>query len=142
MQNEESGKARFFILHSAFEILHSTVSVNLRATAKGRRMGSGGLRGLQNRCFGAEASKGWFDSDTPPPIWLLARSLRFGRIREKADLHRAPFTRRVHGLHGSLERHLILGIDEHHFVRDGPASHLSADEIGQFLRAVDLLSIE
>ena len=30
-------------------------------------MGSGGLRGLQNRCFGAEASKGWFDSDTPPP---------------------------------------------------------------------------
>src|ERR1043166_8643698 len=33
-----------------------------------RRMGSGGSRGLQNRCFGAEASKGWFDSDTPPPI--------------------------------------------------------------------------
>src|SRR5256885_13083255 len=32
-----------------------------------RRMGSGGLRGLQNRCFGAEASKGWFDSDAPPP---------------------------------------------------------------------------
>jgi len=30
-------------------------------------MGSGGSRGLQNRCFGAEASKGWFDSDTPPP---------------------------------------------------------------------------
>src|SRR5260370_9632459 len=36
--------------------------------AKGRRMGSGGLRGLQNRCFGAEASKGRFDSDTPPPV--------------------------------------------------------------------------
>src|SRR5204863_3598398 len=33
----------------------------------GRRMGSGGLRGLQNRCSGAEASEGWFDSDTPPP---------------------------------------------------------------------------
>src|SRR5258706_8917583 len=32
-----------------------------------RRMGSGGSRGLQNRCFGAEASKGWFDSDAPPP---------------------------------------------------------------------------
>ena len=30
-------------------------------------MGSGGLRGLQNRCLGAEASKGWFDSDPPPP---------------------------------------------------------------------------
>src|ERR1051326_1161858 len=30
-------------------------------------MGSGGLRGLQNRCAGAEASAGWFDSDTPPP---------------------------------------------------------------------------
>ena len=30
-------------------------------------MGSGGSRGLQNRCFGAEASKGWFDSDAPPP---------------------------------------------------------------------------
>src|SRR5216684_515406 len=34
-----------------------------------RRMGSGGSRGLQNRCFGAEASKGWFDSDAPPPGW-------------------------------------------------------------------------
>src|SRR5258706_191272 len=33
-----------------------------------RRMGSGGSRGLQNRCFGAEASKGWFDSDAPPPV--------------------------------------------------------------------------
>jgi hypothetical protein len=32
-----------------------------------RRMGSGGSRGLQNRCVGAEASMGWFDSDTPPP---------------------------------------------------------------------------
>lgn len=37
-------------------------------------MGSGGSRGLQNRCFGAEASKGWFDSDTPPPFRLLADS--------------------------------------------------------------------
>jgi hypothetical protein len=34
-------------------------------------MGSGGSRGLQNRCFGAEASKGWFDSDTPPPTRTL-----------------------------------------------------------------------
>ena len=34
-------------------------------------MGSGGLRGLQNRCAGAEASTGWFDSDTPPPITIL-----------------------------------------------------------------------
>src|SRR3954466_11297676 len=36
-----------------------------------RRMGSGGPRGLQNRCFGAEASKGWFDSDAPPPKPLI-----------------------------------------------------------------------
>jgi hypothetical protein len=31
-------------------------------------MGSGGSRGLQNRCLGTEVSRGWFDSDTPPPL--------------------------------------------------------------------------
>src|SRR5213594_2135005 len=54
--------------HSTFHIQHSSFSaVILRGSKLGRRIGSGGLRGLQNRCFGAEASKGWFDSDTPPP---------------------------------------------------------------------------
>jgi hypothetical protein len=38
-------------------------------------MGSGGLRGLQNRCFGAEASKGWFDSDPPPPRAATAHAM-------------------------------------------------------------------
>jgi hypothetical protein len=42
-------------------------------------MGSGGSRGLQNRCFGAEASKGWFDSDAPPPMRL--RGLAVARSR-------------------------------------------------------------
>src|SRR5437879_5058638 len=52
--------------HSTFGIQHSSLLFVILATVW-RRMGSGGLRGLQNRCFGAEASKGWFDSDTPPP---------------------------------------------------------------------------
>ena len=52
-------------------------------------MGSGGLRGLQNRCFGAEASKGWFDSDTPPPplsrgqrilLWSIGLAIALSRI--------------------------------------------------------------
>src|SRR5687768_18106697 len=50
-----------------------------------RRMGSGGSRGLQNRCFGAEASKGWFDSDTPPPRDDDLEGRRFH------DLPRRPF---------------------------------------------------
>src|ERR1043165_8502128 len=62
ISNEE-----FRIRNSSFEILHSPFSVTVRASDAWGRMGSGGLRGLQNRCFGAEASKGWFDSVTPPP---------------------------------------------------------------------------
>src|SRR3954468_15206179 len=53
------------IQHSKF-FIQSPLFATKRSTRR-RRMGSGGLRGLQNRCFGAEASKGWFDSDTPPP---------------------------------------------------------------------------
>src|SRR5437868_8180152 len=56
--------------HSTFRIQHSSLLFVILATVW-RRMGSGGLRGLQNRCFGAEASKGWFDSDTPPPFQAL-----------------------------------------------------------------------
>src|SRR5579872_1100776 len=56
--------------------------VTFRATVAWRRMGSGGLRGLQNRCFGAEASKGWFDSDTPPPLLLHAQTLDVSRSAE------------------------------------------------------------
>src|SRR5713226_8867550 len=48
-------------------------------------MGSGGLRGLQNRCFGAEASKGWFDSDTPPPRKAEGRRQKAEGRRQKAE---------------------------------------------------------
>ena len=48
-------------------------------------MGSGGSRGLQNRCFGAEASKGWFDSDAPPPIHPAENNLTgFGELLDHA----------------------------------------------------------
>src|SRR5205085_7639490 len=91
-----------------------------------RRMGSGGLRGLQNRCFGAEASKGWFDSDTPPPSWesgvgswgsekalqLPIPDSLLRRTRQEADLHRAALMGPVHRLPRPPARHLVLGIDE------------------------------
>src|SRR6266498_1086382 len=75
MQNAEKADRRshsaFCILHSAFvaAVCNSQTPLwrYISRHALRRRMGSGGLRGLQNRCFGAEASKGWFDSDAPPP---------------------------------------------------------------------------
>src|SRR5207237_531209 len=51
------------IRHSSFSVLRA----HRRCPIRGR-MGSGGSRGLENRCFGAEASKGWFDADAPPPL--------------------------------------------------------------------------
>src|SRR6266542_5972728 len=99
----------FNISHSTFLIPLCNVcdlrSVMLQAFGW-RRMGSGGLRGLQNRCFGAEASKGWFDSDTPPPHGGWAHPLTancypllFGRVGQESDLHRAALARRVHRIH-------------------------------------------
>src|SRR6266498_4572643 len=83
----------FNISHSTFLIPLCNVcdlrSVMLQAFGW-RRMGSGGLRGLQNRCFGAEASKGWFDSDAPPPNKAEGR-------RQKAEVLAAigPLTART-----------------------------------------------
>src|SRR5437016_6310361 len=58
--------------------MRAEVSVFSRKLAKARRRkGSGGSRGLQNRCFGAEASKGWFDSDAPPPVKAEGRKQKW-----------------------------------------------------------------
>src|SRR5688572_19299636 len=91
-----------------------------------RRMGSGGLRGLQNRCFGAEASKGWFDSDTPPPIrfWILDFGLNNDsrRARAQSKIQNPKFTwggrsgiplsvRRPRALHPSLAPRLRTPAD-------------------------------
>src|SRR2546428_9370085 len=61
----------------------ATSGVFITSPPPWRRMGSGGLRGLQNRCFGAEASKGWFDSDTPPPRKAEGRRQKAEGRRQK-----------------------------------------------------------
>ncbi len=105
-------------------------------------MGSGGSRGLQNRCFGAEASKGWFDSDTPPPnivgrtcgapwrgVPWRAATVPYTRsaaapysaqsncallhgLGEESHLLCARLVCNVHGRDRLFERHLVFGIHE------------------------------
>src|SRR5947207_10683900 len=82
------------IRHSSFFISSLEIRTSIsdvpheRNSLTRRRMGSGGLRGLQNRCFGAEASKGWFDSDTPPPLDLLKTRDLFPRCLGAASFIR------------------------------------------------------
>src|SRR5215213_5958801 len=131
----------------------------------GRRMGSGGPRGLQNRCFGAEASKGWFDSDPPPParpgiatLWTAAApaaalkaaqpprrgfaaafesgswrcrspELALWCVGEEAYLLRSGGVRDVHGLDGSFELEVVLGVDEDYALVRGTGEHLPRDHV-------------
>src|SRR5262245_40074835 len=162
----------FNIQHLTFNIpRHSPKYSMRRCSCEGsrRRKGSGGSRGLQNRCFGAEASKGWFDSDAPPPasappvgrwnVRMLDSAGGWGhpyrpypscpsyillrrRVRQKPDLGGAALVRGVHGRDGLIERHLILGVNEDHLLIRGAAGHLRADEVRQLVRAGHLLRVQ
>lgn len=119
-------------------------------------MGSGGSRGLQNRCFGAEASKGWFDSDTPPPAgvarassapdrglpsprrqdagepagWKPALRIQLlRRIRQEPDLLRARGVRRVHRFDCAVEGESVLRVDEHDALVLRTREHLLRDRV-------------
>src|ERR1051325_11719632 len=116
-------------------LVASAVFKTVVSARKRRRVGSIPTRLRQAARPPAFVGKAFFGS-------AACRALLGGRFSEEPHLHRPSLVRRVHRHHGSIERLRILGVDEDHLVRVGPAAHLRADQVGQLLRRAHLLRVK
>jgi hypothetical protein len=64
------------------------------------------------------------------------------RVGQETDLLRPRLMRRIHPNHRLIERHLILGVDEHHALGRRAGDQLRRERIAQVLGRAHLLRVE